>query len=180
MLNHISYKQKNKLLAVLAIFMAILIYWFGIKKTINAYTQYRKNNEQMVLVSNAPTSVLQLKQELMEINSKLGNQNINGQNNTNKLIELVTNYCKDNNVVLMEFPQAETKQKDDLLIETNKFTVGGKFISLLQLVYILEQKNHLGKIASVYYKTVKNYKTKELTLTSKVYLQNIKKKENEN
>jgi len=180
MFNQYSYKQKNTLLSISAVFILILIYWLGIKKTIENYLQYNKNKDQMVLVSNAPASVLQLKQELMEINSKLGNQNINEQNNTDKLIELVTNYCKDNQVVLMEFPQTETKLKDDLLIETNKFTISGNFVSLLKLVYLLEQKSNLGKVTSVYYKMIKNYKSKELILTAKIYLQNIKKKDNEN
>jgi len=176
MLDTISYQKKNKLLLIVIGLAVVLIYFLSIKKTITTYLSYSENFKQLELASNAPLMAGQMDKELLEINSKLGSQNVDGPNYSEKLLELVTRYCQDNNIVLREFPEINTAEKDDLLIETNRFTISGNYSALLKLVYILEQKNKLGKIAAVNYKTQKDFKTKETVLTATVYLQNIKKK----
>ena len=57
--------------------------------------------------------------------------------------------------------------------------IGGNFSTLINLVYLLEQKYNLGKIASVNYQLKKDFKTKEMQLTATIFLQNIKKKNHE-
>lgn len=176
MFKNLTYKKKNKLLVLGALLLIAIIYLFGIKKTILAYQNYSQNDEQLTYAANAPTMLMQIEKEILNINSKIGTKKSGEQNNSEKLIELVTHYCKTNNVVLREFPKLESAEQGDLVIETNRFTVAGNFISLLKLVYNLEQQNKLGKIASVNYKTQKDFKTKEMILTATIYLQNIKKR----
>lgn len=180
MFKNLTYKQKNKLLIVAFVFVLFLLYTISIKRTVNNYFIHSDNLKQLEEATLAPTLVSQLKEELATINSKLGTQRKGEGNNSDRLIELVTNYCNENNAVLMEFPQMESAIKDDLVVETNKFTLSGNFQNLLKLVYLLEQEYKLGKVASVNYKMVKNYKARENILTATVYVQNIKKKENEN
>ncbi len=159
--------------------MLYLMYAFGIKKTFAAYTDCMTAESQIELAANAPVQAAQLEKQLLQIDSKIGDQNINGQNSRQGLLELVTNYCQKNHAVLREFPETKAVQQGDLFIETNLFVVEGGFNALIKLVYQLEQKNKLGKIASVRYQLKKDFQAKEPVLTAAIYLQNVKKQQHE-
>lgn len=174
MLKNLTYKKKNQLLLVVAVFTLYLIYVFAIKKTITSYNEFNKAESQIELAANAPLMAAQLEKKLLQMDSKIGKQNINGQNTEQALLELITNYCQNNHAILREFPETTVAQQGNLFIETNLFVVEGDFASLITLVYLLEQKNKLGKIASVRYQLKKDFKTKEMALTAAIYLQNVK------
>lgn len=174
MLRNLTYRKKNQVLLIAALLMVYLIYAFAIKKTIAAYKEYTTSESQMELAINAPAMAAQLEKQLLQINLRMGDQNRNGQNTEQALLELTTNYCQKHHAVLREFPETTVVKQGDLFIETNLFVVEGDFASLINLVYLLEQKNKLGKIASVRYSLKKDFKTKEMALTAAIYLQNVK------
>lgn len=179
MFESITYKRKNQLLIGISILLFIIIYFLSIKKTIIAYNEYDKNIELLKMASNAPLLEVQLQKELDAINNKLGSQNQDGEKYSDKLIELITSYCQLNNAILKEFPETELAQKDDLLIETNRFTLAGDYVTLLKFVYLLEQKHKIGKVTSVNYLSKKDFRSNSNILTATIYLQNIKKQNNE-
>ena len=179
MLNNLTYKKKNLLLIISILLAVFIVYVFGIKKTINAYSVYSDAKNKMELAANAPVMAAQLEKELMQMDEKIGNHNTREQNTSEALLGLITTYCQNNHAVLREFPKTTVAPEGDMLIETNQFMVGGDFSTLINLVYILEQKNKLGKVASVNYQLKKDFKTKEMLLTATVFLQNIKKKQHE-
>ena len=174
MFKNLTYKKKNQLLIVVSVLALYLIYAFAVKKTIAIYSEYNTAENQIELAANAPAMAAQLESQLLQMDSKIGKQNINGQNTEQALLELITNYCQNNHAVLREFPETTIAKQGDLFIETNLFVVEGEFASLINLVYILEQKTKLGKIASVRYQLKKDFKTKDKTLTAAIYLQNVK------
>lgn len=179
MFENLTYKKKNILLGITAALLLLVVYLFGISKTIKAYREYAEAKNKMELAVNAPAMAAQLEKELQIIDTKLGNQSTAGQNTSETLLSLITNYCQNNPTVLREFPQTTFANQGDMVIETNQFVVGGSFSTLLKLVYILEQKNKVGKVASVKYQLKKDFKTKEMLLTASVFIQNIKKKDHE-
>ena len=179
MLRQLTYKRKNQLLIAVALLTAYLMYTMAVKKTLLAYSQFNESKEQIALAVNAPSKTKQLEQELTQINQRIGTQNINGKNTEQALLDLITNYCQSNHLTLREFPEAKLVKQNDLLIETNQFVVEGAFSPLLKMVYLLEQKTKLGKIAGVRYQLKKDIQTKEMALTATVYLQNIKQQEHE-
>lgn len=174
MLKGLTYRKKNQLLIVVSLMMAYLIYVFAIKKTIGAYNEYTLAEKQMELLVNAPIMSAQLEKKLFNINSKIGHQNTIDQNAEQALLELITNYCQENHVVLRAFPETTVARQRDLFVETNMFIIEGGFSSLLNLVYELEQKSKLGKIVSVRYQLKKDLRTKDMSLIATIYLQNIK------
>jgi hypothetical protein len=180
MLEQLTYKKKNKLLILVAVLLFFIVYGFGIKKTIVAYRNYTDAEKQIQLGANAPVMAAELENQLMQMDAKIGTQNKTGQNTEQELLEVLTNYCQTNHAVLREFPESTTAAEDKLLVETNLFVVAGNFSTLINLVYLLEQKAKLGKVGSVHYQLKKDIKSKEMVLTATIYLQNIKKKENEN
>lgn len=171
----LTYKMKNRLLLLIAVVMFYLVYIFAIKQTLTAYKEYTASESQLHIAVNAPTLVKTLESRLMEVNTVIGSQQSGGEQNTEQaLLELITNYCQKQHLVLREFPETVVTRQGDLLVETNQFEVEGNFSSLVSLVYILEQKHKLGKVASVRYQLKKDMKTKEMALTASIYLQNIK------
>ncbi|MCK6649293.1 MAG: hypothetical protein L6Q66_06540 [Bacteroidia bacterium] len=173
MLKNLSYKQKNKLLLVAGTLLVMGTYVFGIKKTLITYNDYKSNMEKLTLAENAPVMLQKVKEELDQMNAKLGQND--SRSKSEVLIEFVTRYCEENGAVLKEFPKVAESMKDDLLIESNVFTVAGDFNTLLSLIYQLEQKVNVGKVVSVNYQVQKDLKTKEPILIAKVFVQNIKK-----
>lgn len=174
MLKDLTYKKKNQLLVAVAIAVIYFVYSLAIQKTIVAHNEYTAAKSQMELAANAPKAVSQLEKQLHLIDLKIGDQNADQQNTVQALLEVITNYCQKNHVILREFPETTAAKQGELLIETNFFVVEGTFASLINLVYVLEQKEKLGKIASVNYQLKKDLESKEMALTAAIYLQNIK------
>lgn len=168
------------MLLLIAAVVAFLVYSFGVKKTIVAYSEYTGNRDKMEQAANAPAMAEQLEKELIRMDAKIGNHNTREENKNEALLSLITGYCQSNHAVLREFPQTTVNEDGDLSVETNRFTIAGNFSTLINLVYLLEQKYNLGKVASVNYQLKKDFKTQEMQLTANVFLQNIKKKQHEN
>ncbi len=155
------------------------IYSFAIKRTISAYKDYKDLSAQVQLAKNAPLNAALLESKLAEMNFVLGNQQVNEINAQQNLLGAITNFCQANNVVLREFPKTINTEEKDFLLETNVFEIEGSFSKLLKFIYLLEQKNKVGRIASVSFKTKKDYKTKSISLSATLYVQNIKNSRNE-
>jgi hypothetical protein len=180
MLKNLSYKKKNKILLFAGAILLLIIYNMSIKKTIALYSNNKQMKQKLEMAATAPMMANKLEKQLSQMERKIGKQNKTGQDQAQALLELVTNYCQDNKIVLREFPEPVSVIKGDLLISTTPFVVEGDFASLLKLVYLLEQKANLGKIASVHYMTKKDMRTKEFALTATIYIQNVKKNQNNN
>ena len=175
-----TYKKKNRLLLVAAVLLLLVVYNFAVKRTLAAKNDCTTAEEQIALASNAPMLAAQLEKELDQMNGRIGLDSVKGENSGQKLLELVTNYCQNNEAVLREFPETVVTDQEKLTVETNLFMVEGNFAALINLVYALEQKAKLGKVASVHYQLKKDLRSKEMVLVASTYLQNVKKKENEN
>lgn len=176
MFKTLSYKKRNKLLLIAASFLAVVVYFLAIKKSIVVIKQYRALKEQLQIASDAPQKAAELQKKLAELDHVLEQQQQTTTSVQETLLGFITNYCQNNNLILREFPKTIHVNEKDFLIETNVFTVEGGFLKILPMIYLLEQKNKIGKIASVNFQTKKDFKTKNTALTATVYLQNVSKK----
>lgn len=158
-----------------SVLFALIIYFTTIKKTFDLYMQCNELEELLGQADNASQQMLQLEKQLQEIESVFGEKEERSNNYQQVLLEAISNYCSRNNVVLREFPTPAVFNEQDFSVETNLVVVEGSFNNLLNLVYLLEQKNKSGKIASIQFQTKKDFKTKQQALTASIYIQNIKK-----
>jgi len=176
---NLSYKKKNQLLIAGLVVTIFLIYLFALKKTIRVYHEYNDMQNKIEMVESVPMMTAVFEKQLLQMNSRIASDTMNGQRIQQALLELLSNYCKNSKAVLREFPQSTDFEQGDLLVETNLFVIESDFKTLLKLVYILEQKKTLGKIASIHYQYKKDLITRNMALTATVYLQNIKKNKKE-
>lgn len=163
-----------------SLLLLVILYQAQLKPTYLLHNKCDMMIKQIALAKDAPMRVAFLKKQQMEFDHVLGISQNDSINSQQMLLGTITNYCQQSNVLLKEFPKTIAKQEKDYLIETNYFTVEGEFVKLLKLCYQLEQKNKIGKLASVNYLLKKDYKTQIDFLTATVYIQNVKKTTHEN
>jgi len=175
MLKNLSYKNKNRLLFLVAFLFAIISYMLAFRKTFDLRSQCSQMESELVIAATAPERIANLEMQLRSIEGVIGGQTDEGVDPQQQLLEFVTNYCEEQHITLQEYPQPISHQEDDYAVETNIFVVKGNFIKLLKMIYALEQEMRIGKVVAVEYKSKKNLRTKRLNLTATVYLQNVRK-----
>ena len=175
MLQHLSYKNKNRLLAVGALLFAVISYVLAFKATFDLRSECAAMREELSIAAMAPQRIAKLEMQLRSIEGVIGGQTEEGIDPQQQLLEFVTNYCERERITLQEFPQAISHEEEDYAVETNIFVVRGNFIKLLKMAYALEQEMRIGKVVAVAYSSRKNPRTKRLELTATVYLQNVRK-----
>lgn len=175
-LKNLSYKTKNKLLlAVIALF-TIIVYSASVKKTITLHSECKELEGKVTIATDAPLQAAELEKKLAEIDRILGKQQHADNNTQQTLLGIISSYCQNNKTIVREIPKTIYSEQKDFLIETNIFQVEGSFSKLTELIYLLEQKYKIGKIASVHFQTKKDNQTNTIALLATIYLQNIKKR----
>lgn len=174
MLNNLTYKQKNWLLLAGIVFFSFIVYFMAIVKTIDMASQCAELEEQIKTAGNAPGEIARLEAKLQELDAKAGvsSDNVEFQQ---ALLERVTTYCSNNRVSLKEFPANHVYTSNEVEVETNQLKVEGGFSNLLNLVFSLEQTERIGRVISVCYETQTDVRTKRVSLTAKIYVQNVQK-----
>jgi len=166
---------------MLGIFFIILLavsYNFAFKKTIDMKNECIQIEGQIQTANDAPLKIQELKKEKEQIDRLIGKEN-NNKELQQSLLGIITRYCKDNSLILDDFPKPELSKSGGVTLETNTFIIEGAFNKLLQLEYLFEQKLKIGKIVSVHYKVKRNYDAKKFTLTVTMFIQNIKSESHE-
>jgi hypothetical protein len=173
-----SYKTKNRLLLAGVILLIVVAYNAAFKESIALYNETAGLEIQLQTANDAPVKIALLKKENERMDMLLGKEN-NSAELQQSLLIFITNYCKENNLILEDFPKPLLNSDKGMLVETNTFIVQGGFNKLLQLDYLFEQKLKIGKVASVHYHANRNYDTKKSNLTVTLYIQNIKRNSHE-
>jgi hypothetical protein len=174
-LRNLSYERKFQLLILFSVLLGLVVYQFALSKTISLYKQNIQLNAKIKEASTAPAQFASLRKKLNSIDKVLQNQqNDSTQNTHDILLSTLSKYCKENNTTLKTFPETSFDKQGNFEIQTNTFTVQGNFTNLLQLVYLLEQKQRAGKISSVSFESFRDINTQKNILTASAYLQTIK------
>lgn len=174
MLKNFTYKQKNWVLLGGIAFFSVVVYLLAVGKTIDMASECAELQGQIKSTGNAPDRVAQLQAKLKELDAKAG-VSADSIEFQQALLEKVTNYCSGNKVLLKEFPANHIYSTNEVQVETNQFKLEGGFSNLLNLVFSLEQNERIGKVISVCYETKTDVRTKQVSLTAKIYVQNVQK-----
>ena len=163
-----SYRQKNQWLLLGTVLLLLVAYWFSFRKTIQARQLNKNLTQQSQQIKSAGFTIQQLEQQLAK--TKI-NQEI--PFNQTVLFEKVSQFCNDNQLEILTFDEPKTVLTDDYEVTTNYIEIEGDFKGITELVYELEQRLKLGRMASVHYELDFNRKTKSDFLVGKLYVQNI-------
>jgi len=165
-----TYKQKNYYLLGSAFLLLILSYQFSIKKTI---TLYQTN----VLHQNTINQATNIEKDIQQYNQQLANFNTNTTTSYSQenLLELLSQFCTEHNLLLKGFPVSVPYEESTYNIIENRISVEGDFIDIIELVYDLEFVHKIGSVVSLKFKTDFNRQTKNHYLTSNIFLSTILK-----
>ena len=169
-----TYRKKNRALWIAAALAFLFAWYFSISETVSAYSECNAIEERLGQANDLPVQVAALQTQLKRMEQALGFRKDTATGFQEILLKAVSGYCKEKGIVLKEFPSPVANTENGYVVETSMFTVEGDFTGVLKLVYLLEQKERLGRIASVEYKKAKNQSKKTVLLTT-IYVQNVRK-----
>jgi hypothetical protein len=174
----LTYKQKNQLLILASVFALLMIYWFLISPNLNRSSLNKKYRGEIAKAEKAPALIKSLREELGTMNSFMEAYVSDSAADEDRFVEVITNFCQKNNVTLKELPRVVETEEQKFTVQTKVVIAEGSYNDLLRLIYQLEKKEKVGRIVSTQFKSYTNNKTKKLTLSLTIYLQNLKISEN--
>jgi hypothetical protein len=170
-------KKKFKLiffLSVSGIFIFILLIWkMSLSKTVK---EIQKNFQlKNILDSNTryPEKKMVLKQRIKTLSDLTNSKFLNSNDYDQRMIKIVDKYCLDNNLIIRKIPERTISVQDNISIITSVFSIEGDFVDLVKLIYMLEQKEKLGRVTSANLTKKTEPKTKTSYLIADIFLQNI-------
>lgn len=174
-INHINYKKKALLAISLFAIMLIISYLLAIKNTFEVYSQYKSIEEKIQPTESLLNQIKNLENKLSyAIDSEKFTFNKSKQE---LILKKITDYTKEKQVALVDFPQHHTFTNDNFKISTYYPTLKGSYIDLLKFLFDIETSAIYGKISGVEFNSKYNYKTKKTSLLMTLYIQNIERNE---
>lgn len=169
----LTYKQKNKYLLFAALASLILVYMLALRNTL---VLYQENSKLEVFVNSHKSSeqkYADLKLRSEQINSQVKKYFADSATHDENLIKVVSELCHSEGVLLKEMPLIEKTKQGNYAIYTNRLVLEGGYHSLLKVLHQLENRQSVGRIASVQYKTYTDHKKKKEVLTLLLHIQTI-------
>lgn len=164
-----SYRQHNIALGVVVVLVLVLVYKGSISRTIH-YSQANKSLKANIeRAASAPAEITQLQTQL----AKLQHSALKPYDRE-RLLEVVTTFCRENGLLVKTFPQAKSNQQNDSEIVTNEIEVEGSYQSIVKLVYLLEQQEKLGSVSSLTFSIHKDRITRKISLHATIIFRNLK------
>ncbi|MFN8711803.1 MAG: hypothetical protein ACK5Z2_03040 [Bacteroidota bacterium] len=168
----LSWKRKNQLLLAGAVALLWIVYNYAVSNTLNAKNDCQKLQLRIDSAASAPEQLAALELQME------GFKNITGASDSStaeheRLLGIVTNYCEQHHLLLRDFSPAVSFPQQDWHIDNHPVTVEGTFAELLRLVHHLE-KQPGGNVISTEYRSRRDNKTQELSLTLVIYIQTIR------
>ena len=170
-LKNITYRTKVKLLPVVILLVSALVYSLTISKTIQLSRQLNGLEGQVERLGDAPLQIQMLKKRLKDIEGRIGNHS--GKINREEIFHQLSNYCKQHQLILREFPEPHQIKMDNYGVDTYQLEVEGRYSNLLQMVYYLEKNIYLGKLSALHFLLKRDKRSREEYLTLSLFLQTV-------
>ncbi|MFL5731301.1 MAG: hypothetical protein ACJ75J_17565 [Cytophagaceae bacterium] len=150
-----------------------MIYFSVISGNIEKYRRKNEMESRLRQAQNAPATIKKLEKELSRLNTHFQYYLADSVRNHEYILEVVSNFCHKNNVILKNLPKVISTQEKNFKVESSIVVAEGNYINLLKLLHELEQVSKIGRVSSVVFKSHLDSKTKRTMLTLTIYLQNI-------
>lgn len=181
MFKDLTYQRKLKLLAPIAVIALLLVYFFGIRKTLTLRSDIKAKQEKLAQSKDINTKVSLIRAKLKKIDALIGNDMDSSSKVIDVILEDITTYCNKEGCTLRDIPVVHQASDNNFDIETYFITVEGAYKQLLNLVYLLEQKKKSGgRLSACLFYSKKNNATKKLSLEATLYIQQYNKKQHAN
>ncbi|MCU0436186.1 MAG: hypothetical protein MUC87_22205 [Bacteroidia bacterium] len=171
MMKNLSWKRKNQLLLAGAVALLWIVYSYAVTNTLNARRDCQKLQQRIDSAASAPQQLAALRAQMEQLKNTTGVSDSSAAAHE-KLLDIVTHYCEQNNLVLRDFSPAVNFVQQDWSVDNHPVTVEGNFSSLLRLVHHLEGQEG-GNVISTEFRSRRDNKTQALSLSLVIYIQTI-------
>lgn len=169
----ISYKQRNRLLAVGASAFGMLAYLVSFQPTI---ALWRSNHHQVVAMQElrqAPQSIAQLQERKRQYDRLVRSFRKDSVTQEAHTLQQLTAACRQYKATLASLSPSTRASHNGYRIETRTAKLRGDFKSLVQVIYELEYLHPVGRISSVRFSLEEDRKLRRRFLFAYLYLQSI-------
>lgn len=164
-----SYQNRNLLLLAGTVFILFLCYRISIRKTLNVRSQYLAKLDLVQRAQQQDVKLEELQQE-MEVLKTSSLQSYDRE----ELLLQITAFSKANKLMVSSFPEAEFVEVAKHGIFTNKIELKGGYHDIVEMAYLIEQKERLAAISSLRFFLQKNKKTKKQELHASLIIRNLR------
>lgn len=169
----ITFQDKFNLALALTVVMMLATYFLGIKKTLALALRSTSSatNHRNSYAGEGDWDYLRKSQQ--RIDSVFSLTPVQDSISSGRLLEALGDGCKDFHLRIKEVAKSVLDTDSSYTVSTTRFVMEGTFKNLVLLVDTLERNKHLGKLASVNFKTSVNNRTQRVTVECILYLQNL-------
>lgn len=168
-------KNKNSVLVIGLVIVALIAYFFGIAKTIELSKQLLVLEKQKKRYQSAPRQLALLANKEQKLDKVLKENNLTGLSLQNNLLEVLNKASILKNFKITSFnePHQYIDNISKSTISTYKFQLSGSYNTLVQMIYELEQSYSFGNIVHLNFEVIQNYRSRNQILYCEIFLQRI-------
>lgn len=163
-----TYRQHNLFLLLATILLSGAVYYFSFLRTWGNYQTYRQTVQDINRAKNVQNEIAKYEQALAQ-----WEQSSLQKYDREKLLELVTNFCRTHQLLIKTYPEAERVKENGFPVVTNEIEVEGAFKDMVTLVYLLEHQEKIGSIASLQFFRHKDRRKRQEVLRGRIILRNL-------
>lgn len=166
-----SYRKKKVALLIVIVLLGAAAYKRAFSVTVE---QLSLHEELKSKVDEAQNSVQTLKAktlQLNQVNQVIGKENVPNEIVQHSFLSFVKN--KDLNLSVNSIEKPHQYQHPDFIINTNKVTLKGDFLSTTSFIYNFETQFNLGRLVSVHVFKKRNRTTRKNEVLTTLYFQNF-------
>lgn len=181
MFDKLTYQKKSFLyLGVFVVFL-IIGYKFSFSKTFSVVGEISEKEEKLSWLKEKESQLPFLKAQMTLLEEAYSKDSTSIRD---QLTAFISDYAENNSCIVTEIPSFSSYASENLNIQTNTFTVKGRFNELASLLLAIERKFKVSaKVMSARYYSVKDMQTKRknlyLTLVTQSFNQTESIKSNE-
>lgn len=166
-------KTKNRLLLLGIAVTMVLSYHLAVRKTLEVKEKHIQLENKVSIFQNGSRQLAMLKQKEMHYDSILLKHQLNGYSIQNNLLKMINSYAETHNIQVMNFSEPHSIVEKEVTVKTYRFTLKGKYNSIINLINKIEKDTKLGEIINLEFDRKENLRTSKRTLEATVMLKSF-------
>lgn len=175
MLTNVTYQKKCLALLIGFVLFLVIGYKLAFSKTFELKNEITIKEQKIKWLKEKEKDLPFLKAKMDLIEKAYSNDTTSVRD---KLTASISEFADNNSCTVTEIPSNSSYLKDNLLIQTNTFTIKGQFHDLLRLIYLIETEYKISaKIMSARFYSIKEIQNKRKNLYLTLITQSFKQVE---
>lgn len=170
MMNNLSNKYKFFGLIAAAVLGLLLAWFMAWSNTFEVMAKCATEEAEIEKAQTADVRLIGLKREVAQLDALFGTAS-KASSYQHELFDVISNYCTKKGLIIKSFPAPVVNSRSGFEVETSSITIEGNFKPMLDLVYLLETKEKVGKIASVDFQVREDFKRQQKVLEMTLFVQ---------